>query len=394
MKENFTVEKFVIYGVDSGVEIKIRYGVYVVEKRRTPNSDKQRKRTPNASAAGGRKTRGTKRSLSVLATFFTGRKKTKIKSRNGGQTTARNVTGKPVGKSVRGSVRAKPNTAADRAKLAKPAQAVKRTSAKRKPNPVKRHTPPPVKQGNMRNGVPRKSNGRRVAPSRQPVRVRRPKPPTFFSLYWKQIVAFLIILLLLLLAIGAVYKLATQKLEQRYVNIQKPSTLSKYDPVACTADMLAFKIEYAGKYAGEPVKFVQSITNSKGKAPCYIEGGYTNMWLKVVSGDVPIWDTRSCKIGAENKPLLLDTGLKYAQSMTWNGKHAGADCKGKKLAQAGTYRAQFYLGEEKVGEEKVFELAIKPPPPQPEKTDGKKADKPTPASEKKPAPKPTTTTTP
>ncbi|XCB29487.1 hypothetical protein RQN30_09770 [Arcanobacterium hippocoleae] len=135
---------------------------------------------------------------------------------------------------------------------------------------------------------------------------------------------------------------------------------------------LDLQLEIARRSEGAGAVFNVTFNNPKSLAPCYVDAGYSNVKIQVTSGDENIWNSQVCKAGAQSKTLLLGPGVSSRQGYLWNGIHAGSDCTGTALAQAGTYRVSLSVNEKTVVENLPFiinqnrTISIPAAPAQPE----------------------------
>lgn len=128
-----------------------------------------------------------------------------------------------------------------------------------------------------------------------------------------------------------------------------------FEPVACTPQMLDYRITYTGDAAGKPVTFRLDITNT-GQRPCFTDVGYENVSLQVRSGSAEVWNSSACRIPEAKKMFLLDRRFTGRSSYTWPGTAAGEKCAGGSPVRPGTYLVRATVGGKTVVPDQPFEL--------------------------------------
>ncbi|MCI7551320.1 MAG: hypothetical protein PUK40_03195 [Actinomycetaceae bacterium] len=203
------------------------------------------------------------------------------------------------------------------------------------------------------------ASSRRMQRSRQ---AARPPMDPATKKRIRRIIIWAVIAAVIVAGVFIVMKLTRNTLSTIEQAVKAPDPAAQFMPVPCSTQMLSVQYSENHTYAGSEVSFPITLTNAKGEQPCTIDANYNNIEVQVVTGDVHVWDSRSCKAGRESLPLLLDKGLSHDQQVVWPGTVTGEDCQGKDAAQPGTYRARLLVLGEQVGEELVFELPQAPPP--------------------------------
>lgn len=158
----------------------------------------------------------------------------------------------------------------------------------------------------------------------------------------------------------------------------EPDPKDAFREIPCTPEVIEAAVKYSATYAGKPVDFTVSLTNKGVKRACYLNAGYADMRMKVMSGSELIWDSNVCRASQETDQLLINAGASGNFALQWPGKISGSQCAQSTLAQPGTYHAQLFWKDQPLGSQLTFEL--KAEPPKPASTDGAKTGKSAPAT--------------
>lgn len=172
----------------------------------------------------------------------------------------------------------------------------------------------------------------------------------------KKLIFFVLGVILIAVLFIFSYSYVKGQITQYHQAKSAPSVVEKMQPIACTADNLDVKLEIARRSEGAGAIFKVIFTNRNSVAPCLIDAGYSNVKLQVLSGNEKIWNSQVCAIGEKKKQLLISKGVTSKQSYVWNGLHAGADCKGTGLAQAGGYRVNLSINNKTVIHDSPFAI--------------------------------------
>lgn len=143
----------------------------------------------------------------------------------------------------------------------------------------------------------------------------------------------------------------------------RPDPADAYREIPCTPKLLSGVLENTHTYAGKPISFTSTLTNTDKKRACYLDGGYSAMRVEITSGDQLVWDSQACEIGDEHLQLLIGAGRTGTFAVQWPGIAAGRDCTGTSAASPGAYHAQFYWKDNAIGDAMTIDLQKEPPPP-------------------------------
>lgn len=109
-------------------------------------------------------------------------------------------------------------------------------------------------------------------------------------------------------------------------------------------------------YAGdaEPT-FLLTVVNT-GQVECTVDVGPRTLEMRVTSGGQRIWSTADCVAGPGVDRQMLERGVPYVRTITWDRRRSVSDCSGKRpIAAPGTYVANAHAGQLK-GSKVVFHL--------------------------------------
>ncbi|SJM54397.1 hypothetical protein CZ771_07075 [Actinomycetales bacterium JB111] len=137
------------------------------------------------------------------------------------------------------------------------------------------------------------------------------------------------------------------------------------DPVDCVTEDLEVSMEPSGRYAGTPVTFAISVTNT-GQLDCLVDAGLSQMVVTVSSGNDAVWSSAHCAPD-DSRMLLLGPDGSSDSEVEWPGTRSSEGCpEDAAPVTPGTYRAAITVdGVEWADAARVFTLEEAPPPETP-----------------------------
>lgn len=105
--------------------------------------------------------------------------------------------------------------------------------------------------------------------------------------------------------------------------------------------------------------------HNTGKTACTVMIDPAKAGMQIISGNQIIYNSTACQSAdAPTKQLLLDKGMTWTQTLSWDGLVHNADCTpASQAATAGTYRLNAMWNGAVSGAETVFTLQNPPPAP-------------------------------
>lgn len=105
--------------------------------------------------------------------------------------------------------------------------------------------------------------------------------------------------------------------------------------------------------------------HNAGKTACTVMIDPAKVGIQIISGNQIIYNSTSCQpADAPTRQLLLDRGMTWKQTLSWDGLVHNADCSpASEAAVAGTYRLNAVWNGAISGSETVFALQNPPPAP-------------------------------